>query len=288
MKRNAIIRIVLWSIALLVLLSVLLTALYVPGALGHIRRESSGEFSGFQNIQGKGFTMDAASVRDLEIEWAAGSIVIQPIDIAEICIAEEGAEQSSNPMVWNVRDRKLSIQYCKDPERVFVFGMDPELESKDLIIQVPLDWQCNTLEIEAATAKVNIRDLAIREVDFDGASGTCEFESCSVDKLDVDTASGDIRFSGSLITLDCDAASASVYAVLTNVPSRLDMDSMSGDLDITLPADAGFTLRMDALSSNVQSDFETTTKNETLVAGDGHCRIEVDAMSGDVIIRKAS
>ena len=33
MKRNAIIRIVLWSIALVVLLSILFTVLYVPGAL---------------------------------------------------------------------------------------------------------------------------------------------------------------------------------------------------------------------------------------------------------------
>ena len=29
--------------------------------------------------------------------------------------------------------------------------------------------------------------------------------------------------------LDCDAASASVYAILTNIPTRMDLDSMSGD-----------------------------------------------------------
>ena len=128
--------------------------------------------------------------------------------------------------------------------------------------------------------------MTIREVDFDGASGTCEFENCTVDEMDIDTASGDIRFIGALDILDCDAASASVYAVLSNTPSRLDMDSMSGDLDITLPGDAGFTVTLDGMTSDFSSDFETTVKNGNQVCGDGRCRINIDAMSGDVTIRK--
>lgn len=288
MKRNAIVRIVLWSIALVVLLGILLAGLYVPGALSRIRRESSGDHAEYQEMEGKGFTLDAASVRDIEVEWAAGSIVIQPMDIAEIYIAEEGANQSSNPMVWNVREGKLSIQYCKEPARVFVFGMDVKLEDKNLIIQVPRSWQCNTLEIEAASATLEVQDLTIRKVEFDGASGTCDFRSCTVETLDLDTASGDVRFTGSLQQLDCDAASADIVLELTNVPRSLDMDTASGDLDVTLPEDAGFTVTLDAMSSDFESDFETTSRNGSHVAGNGRCHIDVDAMSGDVIIRKGA
>ena len=39
MKRNAIIRIVLWSIVLLVLLTILFVVIYVPGSLGRMQHD---------------------------------------------------------------------------------------------------------------------------------------------------------------------------------------------------------------------------------------------------------
>ena len=65
------------------------------------------------------------------------------------------------------------------------------------------------------------------------------------------------------------------------------MDSMSGDLTLTLPEDAGFTVSLDAMSSDFSSDFPTVKKNKSYVCGDGHCKIEVSAMSGDVAILKS-
>lgn len=288
MKRNAIIRIVLWSITLVILLGILCTGIYVPSALNRIRRASVRNTEDFQEIDGNGFTLDAASVRNVEIEWASGSIVIQPMDIGEMFIAEKAQDHSSEPMVWNLQDGTLSIQYCKNPDRVFVFGMDTELECKDLIIQVPRDWQCNSLEIEAASATLEVQDLTIRKMEFDGASGSCKFRNCTVDSLDLDTASGDVWFQGSLLRLECDAVSADITLELTNVPNTLDLDGVSGGLDVTLPAESGFAVTMDTMSGEFTSDFETISRNGSFIAGDGRCRIEVDGMSGDVTIRKGA
>lgn len=288
MKRNAIIRIVLWSITLVILLGILCTGIYVPSALNRIRRASVRNTEDFQEIDGNGFTLDAASVRNVEIEWASGSIVIQPMDIGEMYIAEKAQDHSSEPMVWNLQDGTLSIQYCKNPDRVFVFGMDTELECKDLIIQVPRDWQCNSLEIEAASATLEVQDLTIRKMEFDGASGSCKFRNCTVDSLDLDTASGDVWFQGSLLRLECDAVSADITLELTNVPNTLDLDGVSGGLDVTLPAEAGFTVTMETLSGDFESDFDTTQRNGSYVSGNGRCRIDVDGMSGDVTILKGA
>ena len=288
MKRNAIIRIVLWSITLVILLGILCTGIYVPSALNRIRRASVRNTEDFQEIDGNGFTLDAASVRNVEIEWASGSIVIQPMDIGEMYIAEKAQDHSSEPMVWNLQDGTLSIQYCKNPDRVFVFGMDTELECKDLIIQVPRDWQCNSLEIEAASATLEVQDLTIRKMEFDGASGSCKFRNCTVDSLDLDTASGDVWFQGSLLRLECDAVSADITLELTNVPNTLDLDGVSGGLDVTLPAEAGFTVTMETLSGDFESDFDTTQRNGSYESGNGRCRIDVDGMSGDVTILKGA
>ena len=239
-------------------------------------------------ITGYGVALDAASIREIEIEWAAGSIRIQPKDITEIRIAEKGVNQSEKPMVWKVRDGKLAIQFAENMKISLGTGLNWGDFSKELIIEVPADWQCNSLEVTAAVASLEVSNLTIREMEFDGASGTCVFDNCNVEKLDLDTASGDVRFTGSLQQLDCDAASADIVLELGNVPRSIDMDTASGDLDLTLPADAGFTVSMDTMSGDFDSDFKTTSRNGSYVAGNGRCRIDVDAMSGDVIIRKGA
>ena len=57
---------------------------------------------------------------------------------------------------------------------------------------------------------------------------------------------------------------------------------------MVLPEDAGFTVKLDTMSGDFESDFDTTLRNDSYVAGNGRCRIDVDAMSGDVTIRKAA
>lgn len=236
--------------------------------------------------QSNAIIVDASQIREMAVEWAAGSIRILPKDITEIRITEEGTNQSQKPMVWKVRDRKLAIQYAENKKISLGIGIQWDDIVKDLIIEVPKDWQCDSLEVTAAAASLEVKDLTIREMEFDGASGSCVFDSCTVETLDLDTASGNVRFTGSLQQLECDAASADIVLELTNVPRSLDMDTASGDLDVTLPADAGFTVTLDTLSGDFESDFETTMHGERYVAGNGRCRIDVDAMSGDVTIRK--
>lgn len=238
-------------------------------------------------ITGYGVSLDASNIHDMEIEWAAGTISIQPMDIHEIRIEEYGPRQGKEPMVWNVRNDKLFIQYSEKMSHFFGVGLTFGKEAyKDLIIQVPLDWECRSLEVDAAEASLEISGLTIREMEFDGASGTCLFDQCTVEKLNLDTASGDVRFTGSLQQLDCDAASANILLELVNVPESIDLDTASGDLDITLPGYAGFQVTLETLSGRFESDFDAVSRNGSYVWGDGKCRIDVDAMSGDVIVRK--
>ena len=297
MRSNAIMRIIIWSLVIVLLLGILgsvffavnprrrtesIAATEVPVLL-----ETTFPIEEIRNSDER-TTFAASEVQEIKIEWVAGDILIQPNDADTISIREDGLSDERYAMILRCRDGELKIQFCdEDITKIFGVGMSTEL-SKDLTITVPRDWECNTLEIDAASAAVEVNDLTIREVDFDGASGACEFENCTVDEIDLDTASGDIRFIGSLDTLDCDAASASVYAVLSNTPSRMDLDTMSGDLDITLPENAGFTVSNNSLSSNFSSDFETSMKNGNHVCGDGRCRINVDALSGNVTLRKGA
>ena len=291
MKRNAIIRIILWSLAIVVLVGILGSFLSYRKLRDWRREEAPAETHVPQRID-EGHLTEAKDtyyaddIRELEIEWVAGEILIQSGDTEQISVKEDGSFDPKYAMYLRQSGNTLKIQFCEESVAEY-FGIHTRSDvNKDLTITVPQNWELDSLEIDCASATVEVNDMTIREVDFDGASGTCEFENCTVEDMDIDTASGDIRFIGNLNMLDCDAASASVYAALSNTPTRLDMDSMSGDLEVILPGDAGFTLAMDTMSGDFETEFETTMRNGNYVCGDGRCRINVSALSGDVLIRK--
>ena len=298
MKTNAIIRIIVWSLVLLILINILggflirgfyldNYSIFSPKSGAHPTEETFAPDVPLSNEEI--LSIDPASIRELEIEWAAGDILIQTDDVEQITIQESDVDDEKHTMVYSINRQKLTVRYRKEPVRVGIGASINAEISKDLYITVPNDWNCENLEIDAAAASVKMNNMTIREVDFDGASGTFTINNCNIRALDIDTASADVHFSGTLDTLDFDAASASFIAVLYNTPNRMDMDGMSGSLDLTLPEDCGYSVTMDGISSHFSTDFkETTFRNDAHIYGNGSCRIDVDGMSCDVIIRKAT
>lgn len=292
MKTNAIVRIVLFSIAIVILLGILLIGL----GFGLFMVDTNSGFSITTSDQvlpvaGDGTTsygaVSADDIREIEIEWAAGSITIEPSDTDEIHITESDVHNDKYRMVYKQNGSTLKIQFCEDDSIWGGISIGGSI-SKDLVIYVPQDFTLDALEIDAASTNVNVTNLHIQEVEFDGASGSCIFDDCTVDKLDMDTTSGDVEFNGAVRVIDFDGASANLNLYLTDTPSSIEVDTASGDLDLTLPADCGFTVSMDALSSDFYSDFPTTIQGKNYVYGDGSCRININAMSGEVIIREGN
>lgn len=293
MKRNTIVRIVIFSITIVILLGILaagiaydaLSANLYSGR-GDLEVEQAGPLVSEDDVTMG--SVNAERISELEIDWAAGSITIQPDEHTDtIRFYEDRVSNEKYGMYYTTSGSKLTIRFCEETDWDSAFGITINSSiSKDLTILVPADWVCGSLEIDAAAATVEIHDLTIREVEMDTASGACGFENCHVDTLDIDTASGDVIFSGSLNALDCDGASASIALVLDNIPDRIDVDTASGNLSITLPENAGFTASVEGLSTKLNSDFDCEIINGRYICGNGSCRIDVSAMSGNVYIRK--
>lgn len=282
MKANAIIRVIVYIAVIVVLVGILVCGLSYGlfsgrRSISFFRNDSDGTVTSSGSV-------NASSIRELSIDWASGNITIRPGDTDSITYKESGVSDSKYQMVVSESGGKLSIHYCKN-EVLPGISFRGDLR-KDLEITVPRDWTCGKLDLNIASADITVTELTAREVEIDGASGVCTFENCKVTDLDVDTASGDVKFTGTLDTLECDAASASFCAVLDNCPSRISMNSASGDLELTLPADSGFTLEKSTMSGDFSSDFPTVSQNGKYLCGDGACRIDFNAASGDISIRK--
>ena len=283
MKTNAIIRIVAFSLAILIL------ALILCAFIADELYLNSGSLLGSDTpdaLEQINIEYISTDIRNIEIEWVAGSIIIQKDpNVTEIYVSETCPVGTEYLMVCKQSGQTLKIQFCEESIKFPSFGINVDV-SKDLVITVPTNWNCNTLEIDAAATEVSIAGLQINELDFDGASGELVLENCDIVLLDIDTASGDVEFSGTLNELDFDAASASFRGEFFKVPNHLYLDAMSGDLEIILPSYCGFELQLDTMSGSFDSDFDFDVMGASYKVGDGACKIKVSAMSGAVEILK--
>lgn len=277
MKRNAIVRIVLYSILALSLVGVLIGGIAFKGysAPGIIVRSTTEAPVVSQNH------FSAEKIDRLSIDWAAGKIVILPVEGSQIAVTEELLGEEDE-MVLKLDGSALYVEYSENAVSLN-FG---STHKKNLYITVPQDWVCKELEIDAASATVQAEFLTIEKVESSTASGDHTFRDCKVEKLKLETVSGNLDYSGTLDKLEFNGVSAEADIILTNHPKSIKLDSVSGDLNLTLPEGCGFTVEKDSLSGTCTTEQETVDRNGKLVHGDGTCEIEVNGLSSSVHIRK--
>ena len=275
MTGKAIARIVLFSMIALVLLCVLLAGL----GLSSFAKPVSPQVVSVQST-GSEHEFAPGEVSSIFISWASGDIDIQPADQDTVTVSEERSGGSS--MVVRHLGSTLEIEAGESKWRLGV-GKSTQ---KDLSIRVPRDWLCQSLEISAAAADIRVDGLTITSVALNTASVNCAFTDCAVEKMQMNTASSDLDYSGVLKRLELKGASADCNLRLSDAPTAIGMNTASGDLNLTLPDNCGFTLNRSSLSGAFQSDFATTTENDRIVCGDGACQITFSSFSGDINIRR--
>lgn len=270
MKTNAIVRIILFSLAITVLLATLSVALladglFVNGSTGMIETEV-GE-------------VDPAQVKRIEIQWVSGSIAIQQWDGDQIMFSDGAGVAQADKMVWSLSGDTLQIQFCKPR----LFGSTP---AKNLMVNVPKDWICEELEIDSVSARIAITDIPVQELDLDNVSGRCELQNITGDSVHVSTVSGSVDYLGTAYLLEMETVSADCTLTLSSNARNIQLDSVSGDFTLYLPEEPGFIATMNSLSGRLSSEYESTSQNGSLIWGYGSCRIHTDSVSGSVYLKK--
>lgn len=254
MKNNAIARIVLYSLLVIILAGVLVTGLCLD-------RFSFRSGSGTEVTQGEEVSLSAADISRLKLDWASGNITITTADTDRITFSESGEITEKYTMAYSQKDGTLKIEYAKSSVTVS-FGSIP---SKDLVITVPKDWICQELELDGAALDVTIDGLTVKEFDIDGASN-------------------EIYFTGALETLECDGAACELTLNCLEKPRKIDLDGASVEMELTLPAECGFLVQMDGLGCSFHSDLDYTGGNGDYMYGDRYCQVSADGLSCSISI----
>lgn len=279
MKTSAIVRIVIYSI----LTVALVIALIIGIGFGYFRLHKTGTvtesvITSAEYISTSIFS--AGKVQSMDISWVAGSIYFEIGEGEDISI-HEVTNDSKHPMVIEASGSTLKIQDREDNKH---FSIQHSAEVKDLYITVPADWFCETVKIASASSELQMNGITAKSLEIDTASGAAHLNDCDIQCIEMNSASGDLFFTGSLNELEMNGASASAVITAKNHPKSLSINGMSGNMDLTLPEDCGFTLEKESLSGKVNIDFETRTNDGRHIYGDGACQITLDGVSASVSV----
>lgn len=290
MKRNAIARIIIWS-----LVAVLLTSLLVVG----ISSSPSSFFSGDWSLGAMGVTYKNSALynvgggtvtdefQSIEVNWTNGKINIEAYDGEDTVISETEVEEKENKLRWRVEDGVLKIQQMAAGMR---FGLK-KTPKKTLTVKIPSSAaeKLKSVNTDSVSAEVNIIGVAASDkIEIDTVSGGADLKNIRTEKLDIDTVSGSIKAAGEFTELESDSVSGDVTVSSATPLKKLDCDSTSGNIRLTIPKNSGFTLKADTVSGDISCGLPTVSESKNRrVCGDGSADFETDTVSGDLIITSA-
>lgn len=250
------------------------------------------------------------TVTALDIDWRDGSVTVEPYDGDAVTFSERrDGEPVSDPdeaMRWYFADGALHIRYKK---WTLLYIESKTQTGKDLVVYLPRAMAENLtkIQIDNLSSALTLRDLnATSLVEIDTLSGGVTLTNVTADHIDIDTASGDVNATGIVCReLNVDVASGRITAsgairkinadtvsgALILTPGAdaqtIDCDSVSGNITVILPADIGVTVDMESVSGRIDSTVALTSSGGRHTAGNGAVEIDVDTVSGNLILRTA-
>lgn len=169
----------------------------------------------------------------------------------------------------------------------------------------------NSMSYQSTSGDRNFRNITIKEdIDINSTSGRTQLYDITCNQLSIDSTSGDINIgdtkldlliigsrSGTINVEDLDGGTqietTSGYTKLSfsNAQENIYVKSLSGNVDIILPDNLGFTLNSKTTSGDIDCEFSLTnmkTGKHSLsgVYGNGEVDISISVTSGDINIKE--
>ena len=228
----------------------------------------------------------AEDITALDIDWVAGDVKIMVTDGEEIVVTEHADRGIPAEYALLLEaDNTLRIRYSND-----VWGID--MPEKDLTVLLPRTVAENltAVDLSGVSANFAVGKLTVRDAfSFDTTSGKLEMQSMNAPqaKATVSSVSGNVELDGSFREVKAGSTSGEIDLMLRNAPAAVEVSTVSGEVDVELPAGTGFTLDYSTVSGELECDFPLTKSVDgKYVCGDGACRMEIGTTSGSLSVER--
>lgn len=283
---------VIKAILIVVLFSLLGSAVWGIGRTNHmplwnwarIHLNSGSELSADNNFISEStvqnVSFDASEVKKLHIEWVSGNVTLKTADQHNVTFRVDG--DSALPFSYQLSGNELDLRYPADNAL-----WKPAWGSKNLTVTVPQSWYARETNIDVVSAVVEVDGLSTEELKLDTTSGPINASGLCCDQIVASTVSGNVSLEGTAEELKLDTTSGRCQAELDERVREIEMDSVSGELELILPESLGFEAEVDTVSGSFRSDIPTTASSKGVyTCGNGECGISVDTVSGSISIQK--
>jgi len=163
--------------------------------------------------------------------------------------------------------------------------------------------KCSTMNIDNVSGLITAADISGDRADFCSVSGEIKVETLNFSKINIKTVSSDISIkdssvsdkltvdttSGKIIVntsnvnyFDCDTISGEINCNFTNCPVEMDIESISGNVDVEIPDNDGFALTFDSASGDINiNGFATTKESDKYIYKIKDAEFDFETISGD-------
>lgn len=255
--------------------------------------------------EGDGFWVPLEGIRAVNVQMVTGAVWVSAGDGGGIFLRTDGDERLLH---WEQNGNTLNISSRGGGDTLYMAVPDDVLDSLTINASpadVMIDTvNINTLDITTVTGDVRAGWVNAAEITVKTTSGDVYLDGLTTDSLNVSTASGDVEGLSSSARvleaksisgeLEMDLLGAERIALETTSGSidlsleagdwtagSMDLCSRSGDIDLALPAELGFTLTFDTTSGDAELEMACLRPSQNVyVWGDGACSIGVNTISG--------
>ena len=262
---------------------------------------------------------ESEDIRKIDISWLSGGVSVQAVgQTSQITVQEEAttALTEEEKLVCAVDGDTLRIRFMSDARRDSFEGEkfltvslpwelvknahfeEIDIETTSAYAYVSADAQkiklstvggdarvmcanCPEVEIETTSGNAGVVDGTWAKVDISTVSGAIELAG-EAESAEIETASGKVDIAGALGALDFESVSGNLI-LATERALRLDAETESGSIYLTLPAQDGFTLDYETKSGAFRSAL-TEREGAPITCLDDHAtHYSVPALDGGAV-----
>ena len=223
------------------------------------------------------FSVEPARVREIEVDWLGGSVMVVLTDDDSLSFAEMAYQDvpEEQRLSYALDGDTLKIDFCRSGH---LLSSSPE---KQLVLSIPRSLTLEKFEADTTAAAVNVTGLHTQTVDISTVSGGVDL-AAEAYEIDISTAGGCAAVDADFYQLDFSAVSGSLTLTMQRA-AEVDAETVSGGVTIHLPPSSyGFALDFETVSGTPEIAFDANGGDGHWTYGDKASTLTVDTASGNL------
>lgn len=223
------------------------------------------------------FSVEPARVREIEVDWLGGSVMVVLTDDDSLSFAEMAYQDvpEEQRLSYALDGDTLKIDFCRSGH---LLSSSPE---KQLVLSIPRGLTLEKFEADTTAAAVNVTGLHTQTVDISTVSGGVDL-AAEAYEIDISTTGGCAAVDADFYQLDFSAVSGSLNLTMHRA-AEVEAETTSGGVTIHLPPSAyGFVLDFETVSGTPEIAFDANGGDGHWTYGDKASTLNIDTVSGNL------